>query len=195
MSARRLLLDVDGTVCRNLPRICEHVNDTYGLSVTPEEVTEWSYHFEEIDQRIGEVADDLMRNKANWYIDGLAPLDDARVVLTELQEAGFEIVIVTHRLPETHEATRRWFDDHGIPFDEFVEDVPENKAELRGDVLIDDHHRQVEHAVESGKVGILMDQPYNQPVSHGRAVTVTSWIEIRDVLADQGLNSQEGDSS
>jgi uncharacterized HAD superfamily protein len=194
-NTNRLLIDVDGTVCHNLPRICEHVNAKYDLSTTPEDVTEWSFHFEEIDKRIGEVAAHLLQNRTSWYIDDLSMFDNVKPVLKELNDIGLDLVVATHRPPETHEATERWFQDRDIPYDKFVEQVPENKAELRGDVLIDDHHEQVARAANTGKIGILMDQPYNNPVYHNRAYTVTSWIEVRDILEEREFIPQDGDSS
>lgn len=189
----RVLVDVDGTLCRNLPRICEYVDREYGLSVDPADVDEWAYEFEEIGTDIGEVAAHLLRNRTNWYVDDLDPLPGAREGLRRLSAAGLEITIVTHRGPAAHEATREWLEENDMVYDEFLEEVPPNKGAVPGDVLVDDYHGHVSDAVAEGKLGIVMDQPYNHRPEG--AHLVDSWEAVVDlVLADPEPTRPTGDA-
>jgi uncharacterized HAD superfamily protein len=180
----RILVDVDGTLCRNLVRICEYVEQEYGVTTDPEDVDEWMYEFEEAGITVGEVAETLLRDHEEWYLKPLRPLAKARIGLEQLSAAGVEIVVLTHRLPSTHATTREWLDEHDLVYDEFVEDVPENKAAVPGDVLVDDFHGNIRDAVEAGMGGILFDQPYNSSLSSPRAAVAESWDDVVHLLLE-----------
>jgi uncharacterized HAD superfamily protein len=184
-SPKRALVDVDGTLCRNLPRVCEHVEVEYGLEISPEQITEWSYTFEEIGEEIEDVFDHLLSERPEWYLSELSPMEGARRGLRELKANGYEIWIVTHRPAETHHITEAWMDGHGLQYDRFVEQVPENKGDVPGDVLVDDYHGHVRDAVRKGKRGILIDHPYNRAPDHHRADVAESWREVADLLSEQ----------
>lgn len=181
----RLLVDVDGTLCQNLPRICEYVEMEYGVSTLPSEVDEWMYEFDEVGVTVGEVAAKLLEDLPEWYLEHLSPLPGACDGLRRLSDAGVEIAIVTHRNPETHAFTRDWLDRHDLVYDEYVEDVPDTKAVIDGDALVDDYHGNISDAVDAGMAGILIDHPYNSPLSSPRAAVAESWDEVVNlVLAD-----------
>lgn len=182
----RILVDVDGTVARNLPRVCEFVSREYGVEVSPAEITDWAYQFEAVDVGIEDVIARLMTDHPEWFLADLEPVPGAPRALETLADAGHEIRIVTHRPAHTHDITQRWLDDHGIRYDQFVRDVPANKAEVPGDALVDDFHGHVSDAVEAGLLGVLFDRPYSEPVRSQRAVTVSTW---RDVLDTFGVDA------
>lgn len=178
----RVLVDVDGTLCWNLPRVCEFVTREYGVDVSPADITDWAYQFERIDVGIDDVIARLFEEHPEWFLADLDPVPGAHEALDALSAAGREIHIVTHRPAKTHHITRQWLDDNGFAYDQFVHDVPENKAEVPGDALVDDFHGHVADAVDAGMVGVLFDRPYSEPVGSERAMHVSSWDEAVDVL-------------
>lgn len=180
----RLLVDVDGTICDDLPRVCEFVEEEYDRRISPDEITEWGYHIEDIDVGLESVFHRLFTDRPEWFLADLDPIPGSRRALTSLSGSGYEVWIVTHRPPETHNLTERWLADQGFAYDRFLTDVPDSKAAVPGDVLIDDYHEHVRDVVEAGRSGILMDRPYNVPLSHDRAVVASGWDDVVELLAD-----------
>ena len=179
---QRILVDVDGTLCWNLPRLCEFVELEYGIEVTRDEITDWSFHFEEAGVGIEAVIERLFDERSEWFLSDLDPVPGARAALDRLAAAGYEIQIVTHRPAETHHLTQQWLDNQGMYYDGYVENVPENKAEVVGDVLVDDFHGHVADAVAAGMDGVLFDRPYTERVDHERALRVSTWADVLDAF-------------
>ncbi|PHQ43910.1 hypothetical protein Z052_01870 [Halorubrum sp. C191] len=79
---------------------------------------------------------------------------------------------------------RRWLDDHGIEFDEFVR-VDGSKAALDYDVYVDDDPRLPAAVAERDAPGtvVVYDQPYNRDVDvpHHRAHRL---IEVNQALLE-----------
>lgn len=181
-SCERLLVDVDGTICNNLQRACQFIREEYGKDIHPDEITEWSYRFEDVGIELADVFEYLLRERPKWYLQDLEPVPEAKRALADLSKSGYELTIVTHRPPETHHLTKQWLSEQDFTYDEFVEDVPDNKADVDGDILIDDYHGHVRNAAEANMYSILMDRPYNTVPSHRRATVATSWDEVVEIV-------------
>jgi uncharacterized HAD superfamily protein len=175
----RILVDVDGTLAWQLPRACQYLDEEYGVSLRPEDVTAWDYSIPDhtVHDHIGDLIFEAFRRDPAWYFGGMDPLPGAADALARLRE-DHHVAIATHRPPETHEHTRRWLRDHDIPYDEFVEAVPENKAHLSGKALVDDYHGNVADALDAGMHGLLFSQPYSDHTACDGATVVDSWDEV-----------------
>ncbi|WP_255198609.1 5' nucleotidase, NT5C type [Halorarius litoreus] len=174
-----LLLDFDGVLCWQLPRTCEHLHREYGVSVAPDDIDEWSWPLPGHDVHVGEVIVELMHERPRWFLGGAEPLPGVREGLEALEAAGYELHIATHRHPDTHDISRAWLERHDLPYDHFVDDVPQNKGEVPGDVLVDDYHGNVANALATGKTGVLFRQPYSEPAACEGAHVVDSWRDLR----------------
>lgn len=173
-----VLVDVDGTLCWNLPRLCEFLAVEYGIDVPAETITDWSYHFEEAGVGIETVITRLFEERPEWFLADLDPVPGARAALETLSAAGYDIWIVTHRPAETHDLTKRWLAEQGMTYDHYVTDVPETKADVPGEVLIDDYHGHVADAAQAGMTGLAFDRPYTESVDHDRAYSVSTWDDV-----------------
>lgn len=173
-----LLVDLDGVVADQLPRLCSHLADAYDHDVPPEAIDDWSYEVPGADCHIGTVIGELMTERAEWYFGGMEPMPGVADALDALREE-YRVEIATHRIPETHDVSRAWLDDHGVPYDEFHEEVPSDKGAVPGDALVDDYHGNVADAIDAGKAGVLMRQPYSDPSACDGAHVVDSWDEVR----------------
>jgi 5'(3')-deoxyribonucleotidase len=187
-AVERVLVDVDGTLCWNLPRVCEYLDTEYGVDIEPDAISEWSYRFEGIDAEIGEVIERMLTQRPAWFLSDLDPVPGARAALDAIG-ADNEVWITTHRPPETHDLTRAWLADNGFSYDRFVEDVPGNKARIPGDVLVDDYHGNVRNAVDAGMLGVLFDRPYTEPVPGDRSVRVSTWADALEALGVGSLSA------
>jgi uncharacterized HAD superfamily protein len=175
----RILVDVDGTLAWQLPRVCQYLDEEYGVALDPEEVVAWDYAIPGHDHHahIGETIFEALERDPEWYFGGMEPLDGAADALARLGQ-DHHVAIATHRPPDTHEHTRAWLRDHDIPYDEFVEDVPDNKAALAGRALVDDYHGNVADALDAGMRGLLFDQPYSDHAACDGATVVGSWDDV-----------------
>jgi 5'(3')-deoxyribonucleotidase len=181
-SGSTLLVDLDGVVAEQLPRLCRYLRREYDHDVSPEEIDHWSYEVPGVDGHVGHVIEELMADRPEWYLGGMDPhpgVDDALAAL----RSEYRIEIATHRVPETHEISKAWLDEHGIEYDAFHEEVPEEKGALDGDALIDDYHGNVQSAISAGKTGVLMRQPYNDPDDCDGAHVVESWDDVRTLFS------------
>ena len=176
-----LLVDLDGVVADNLPRLCTHLREEYGHDVDPADVDDWAYDVPGADGHVGTVISELMTDRPEWYLGGMAPVPGVADALESLRER-YRVEIATHRLPETHDVSKAWLAEHGIRYDEFHESVPADKGALAGDALIDDYHGNVADAIAAGKTGLLMRQPYSEPGDCDGAHVVDSWVEVRGLL-------------
>ncbi|MFC7176624.1 5' nucleotidase, NT5C type [Halosegnis marinus] len=179
-----VLVDLDGTVCAQLPRACEYLDAEYGVSVAPADVDAWSWRVPGHDAHahIGEVIVELMEERPEWFLGGLDPLPGVAEGMAALSDAGYEVHIATHRIPETHDVSKAWLADHGVEYDRFVHDVPANKGHLDGDALLDDYHGNVADALAAGKAGVLVRQPYSDPAACAGAHVVDGWDDVTDLF-------------
>ena len=177
-----LLVDLDGVVADNLPRLCTYLQDTYGHEATPADIDEWTYEVPEADGHVGGVIAELMADHAAWYLGGMEPCPGAADALDRLRER-YRVEIATHRIPETHDVSKAWLAEHGIVYDAFHDEVPNDKGALAGDALIDDYHGNVGDALSAGKTGVLMRQPYSDPTAVDGAHVVDSWADVTRLLA------------
>jgi len=174
-SEKTVLLDVDGTLCDNTPRLIEYINAECGVELTREAITEWSFSIPGTDLQIGELIERALDDRPEWFLLGMKPIDGAAEAAQWLSEQGHTVRIATHRPPESHPLTAQWLDEHDVPHDSIIEEVPQNKGRLDGDLLIDDYHINVKNAVTAGKAGGLFVQPYSDPAVCTEAVVAETW--------------------
>ena len=179
-----LLVDLDGTVADQLPRVCEYLDTAHGVDVTPAEIDAWSWPVPDPapHSHIGETIAELMQERPEWFLGSLDPIPGAVDGVTALSDAGYEIHVATHRIPETHAVSKAWLDEQGVPYDRFVHDVPANKGRLDGDVLLDDYHANVADALDAGTAGVLVRQPYSDPSACEPAPVAEDWDDIVDLF-------------
>ena len=175
-----LLVDLDGVVADNLPRLCAYLREAYDHDVRPQEVDDWRYDVPGADGHIGSVIAELMTDHPEWYLGGMDPQPGAPDALEALA-GDYRLEVATHRIPETHGVSKAWLDDHGVPYDMFHETVPDDKGALPGDALIDDYHGNVSDALIAGKTGVLM-RPYSDPDACDGAHVVETWDEVTGLL-------------
>ncbi len=176
-----LLVDLDGVVADQLPRLCTYLEEEYDHCVPPTAIDQWTYEIPGVDGHIGTVISELMTDRPEWYFGGMDPTPGVQDALAALQ-SEYRVEIATHRLPGTHHVSKQWLEDHNIPYDEFHDEVPSNKGEVRGDALIDDYHGNVADAIAAEMTGILMQQPYSDPTACTDAYLVESWDDVTGLL-------------
>lgn len=176
-----LLVDLDGVVADQLPRLCTYLAEAYDHEVPPEAIDDWTYPVPGFDGHIGDVIRELMAERAEWFFGGMDPVPGVRDALDAIGDE-YHVEIATHRIPETHDVSKAWLDDLDIPYDDFHHEVPPNKGAVPGDALIDDYHGNVANALDAGKTGFLMRRPYSDPSACDGAHVVENWDDVRAIF-------------
>ncbi len=187
---RTVLLDVDGTLCDNMSRVIDYLASEYGVDLSPELITDWTFSVPDTEHHIGEIIQEVTAERPEWFLLGTEPIDGARDAAEWFIDHGHTVAIATHRPPETHALTRQWLAEHDIPYDRFIEDVPENKGHIQGDLLIDDYHVNVANAIEAGKNAGLFVQPYSDRTACSSAICAADWATM---LSKLGHNARSAD--
>ena len=86
--------------------------------------------------------------------------------------AGHFIHITSHRAQDAHEATARWLDQIGLPYDELYcsFDKVTRCREIALDVLIDDSPENILRAPEEGIVPATILHPWNRELCEEEGV-------------------------
>lgn len=178
----RIAVDVDGVLADHLTPFVTDLEAETGFELRPEELDTW-----DLPLPGGET--DLLtavtRRLADPSYIRRAPVVDGAVEGVErLRERDHEVVVTTHRPAHTHSVTREWLADNDIPYDEYLDDVPENKGEVGADLLVDDYHGNVRDAIDAGWAGLLFRQPWNRlyAAEFDHRQIVDSWEQVPDAV-------------
>ncbi len=116
------------------------------------------------------------------------PYPDAVETVRAWHEAGHWIQITSHRPVESCEATARWLERIGLPYDDLhcSWDKVSRCVELGVHILIDDSPVNLAKAADEGILGITLIHPWNAEVIDGRRIVgVDDWAEMRERLAPE----------
>ena len=100
--------------------------------------------------------------------------------------AGHFVVVASHRAVERNDATARWLDRIGLPYDELhcsYDKVP-YCVELGIDLLIDDSPVNLAAALDAGLLVATLSHPWNRDFCEfERVVCGDDWAELERALA------------
>jgi hypothetical protein len=114
------------------------------------------------------------------------PYPGAVEAIGDWHEAGHFIHVTSHRVPAAQEATARWLDQIGLPYDDLRCDFAKvhRCVELGIDVLIDDSPVNLLAARDAGIVPATLVHPWNEELcaSEPGIVCGREWPELRERL-------------
>jgi beta-phosphoglucomutase-like phosphatase (HAD superfamily) len=113
------------------------------------------------------------------------PYEGAVETVSAWRQRGHWIHVTSHRRPQTAEATARWLEQIGMPFDDLhcSFDKVTRCMELGIDVLVDDSPRNIERAREAGMVAATIVHPWNEHLAREDGVIgARDWHELRRKL-------------
>lgn len=173
-----ILTDADNVIENLLDCWVAMLNNRFGTSTSPEDVTDWnvSLAFPTLtkEQVYGVLADDEL-----WHM--IEPIPGAQETLQKLYDEGHNIYIVTASDYRTCKAKFDrilplfpWLDwNHVI--------ITNNKQMVKGDILIDDGPHNL---VDGDYMKLLFDRPHNRSFD-ARAngvIRVETWEEIYEAV-------------
>jgi uncharacterized HAD superfamily protein len=185
----RIALDIDSTLHHYWDLLSELSERRYGIPLAYDEQTSWSITKLERDQLQALVQE----SHSEENVVGAEPYPDAVETVRAWHEQGHWIHVTSHRTTSAHEATERWLERIGMPYDDLhcSYDKVTRCVELGIDVLVDDSPVNLKTAREQGIVGATIVHPWNADVvGEDGIIGARDWRELRarlePVLADRG---------
>jgi 5'(3')-deoxyribonucleotidase len=161
-------VDIDGVLGNQVHGVLQRVKERLGVDVDYEHVVHWDVALGDTSF-VPEIADAM---KDPRYILEMPVHDGAREMLEALREHHF-VRLITVRPAETMRLTEEWLAKNALTYDELVPAGEALKSRHGADALIDDYPRNLAEFLEqTGGVGVLVDQPWNQAVSE-----LTAWLD------------------
>ena len=178
----RIALDIDSTLHDYWPLFRRVVNERHGLDLPYEEQREWGTTLLPRD----DVVACIEETHSDANILDAEPYPGAVETVTEWHAEGHWIHITSHRHTYAHDATGRWLNRIGMPYDDLhcSFDKVSRCVELGIDVLVDDSPVNLIKAKKAGIVGATLIHPWNEEVvAAGDAIGAPSWHELRVKLS------------
>jgi uncharacterized HAD superfamily protein len=177
----RIALDIDSTLHHYWDLLDGLSQRHFGVALPYEEQFGWG-----IDQlepvQVKRLIDE---SHSDENIETAEPYPDAVETVRAWHEQGHWIHITSHRAERTRQATERWLDRIGMPYDDLhcSYDKITRCVELDIDVLVDDSPANLENAREQGIVGATIVHPWNaRLVQRDGVIGARGWRELRELL-------------
>jgi uncharacterized protein len=107
--------------------------------------------------------------------------------VTRWREQGHWIHITSHRATDAHDATARWLDRIGLPYDDLYcsYDKVSRAREIGIDLLVDDSPVNLQRAIDHGIAGATIVHPWNRElIEEEDVIAAEDWPELERKLAD-----------
>jgi uncharacterized HAD superfamily protein len=177
----KIALDIDSTLHHYWELFERIVRDRWGVSLPYEEQRDWGVSVLEREQLIACVRE----THTDENILGAEPYPGAVEVVREWSEQGHWIHVTSHRPVSSADATARWLDRIGMPYDDLHcswDKVP-RCVELEIDVLVDDSPVNIQRARSEGIVAATIVHPWNEDVvAEDGVIGARDWQELRRLL-------------
>lgn len=182
---RTIGIDVDGVLADSVSRWVQEADRRFGVRAAKKDVVQYDLHklFTSISH---EEVVELFR--LVWSDYEKIRLEDPAIpsILSRLHNQ-FRIYIATATSASRRELTK-WLEQNGIVYDNLIQ-LPHHtdKPKLDSvDIYIDDQAEVIEDVARSGRIGILLRQPWNaglvRDVKDPRIIVAYNWREIEQIL-------------
>lgn len=181
-----IAIDVDGVLAEQVKPVLSRVSDEYGVIMEKSDIQSWDEPIPETNSNIKIEIESAHEDPD--YVLQMPIIGNARKKLAEISE-NHTIKIVTSRTKMSDETTKEWLCENDLKFDKYVNTAGKSKSSVNADILIDDFHKNVKEFANSGKVGILFTQPWNEGYAssmkkHENIHIANNWDEAVDIMND-----------
>ena len=158
----RIAVDIDSTLHQYWDQFAAVAKRRFGVDLSYEEQLTWRITRLRPEQASVCVAE--THTEAN--VLAAEPYPGAVEAVTAWHAAGHFIHVTSHRTTDAHDATARWLDRIGLPYDELYcsFDKVARCIEIGIDVLIDDSPVTLLKAGEAGITTATIEHPWNRDV-------------------------------
>ena len=158
----RIGLDIDSTLHHYWDLFSTVARGRFGIDLPYEGQRDWMIGVLKPDQ----VRAIVSETHSEENILSADPYPGAVETVRRWSADGHWIHVTSHRSDESHEATERWLNQIGLPFDDLhcsFDKIP-RCVELEVDVLVDDSPVNIAKAIEAGIVPATLEHPWNQEI-------------------------------
>jgi uncharacterized protein len=187
----RIALDIDSTLHHYWDLLDELSQRRFGIPLPYDEQKTWSITQLEPDQLKALVEE----THSHDNVVDAEPYPEAVETVRHWHDQGHYIHITSHRSDRAREATERWLERIGMPYDDLhcSYDKVSRCVELGIDVLVDDSPVNLDRAREQGILGATIVHPWNaELVDQNGVIGGRDWPELRAKL-DEVLNRRGSD--
>jgi len=177
----RIALDIDSTLHHYWGLLERIVLDRHGVKLPYAEQRDWGITVLAVE----DLSAAVMESHSEANIAAAEPYPEAVETVRAWHEAGHWIHVTSHRSEHTSEATARWLDQIGLPYDDLhcSWDKITRCLELGVDVLVDDSPVNIRRALEVEILPATILHPWNEEVAaEGGVVAGRDWQELRERL-------------
>ena len=184
----RIAIDIDSTLHHYWDVLSEISRRRFGIELPYEEQFTWGITRLRPDQL--ELC--IEESHSDHLILSGTPYPGAVETVRTWSEQGHFIHITSHRSTSCAEATTRWLDSLGLPFDDLCcsHDKVSRCVELDIDLLIDDSPLNIGAALERGIATATIVHPWNAELCEVEDVLgANDWHELASMLGPKLLKS------
>jgi uncharacterized HAD superfamily protein len=156
----RIAIDIDSTLHHYWDRLSAAARRRFGVELPYEEQLDWGITRLRHDQ----LHLCIQETHCEAAILAGEPYPDAVETVRRWHDDGHFIHITSHRDPEAWDATARWLEQIGVPYDDLhcSHDKVGRCRELEIDLLIDDSPENLARAIDEGLVVATIAHPWNR---------------------------------
>jgi uncharacterized HAD superfamily protein len=156
----RIAIDIDSTLHHYWDRLSDAARRRFGVELPYEEQLDWGITRLRHDQ----LHLCIQETHCEAAILAGEPYPDAVETVRRWHEEGHFIHITSHRDPQAWDATARWLQQIGLPYDDLhcSHDKVGRCRELDIDLLIDDSPENLGRAIEEGLLVATIAHPWNR---------------------------------
>jgi hypothetical protein len=174
----RIAIDIDSTLHHYWPLLSAASKRRFGIELPYEQQVTWEISRLR-DEQVRVCVQDTHSDEA---IAAAEPYPHAVETVNAWHDAGHWIHITSHRAEDTCDATARWLDQIGLPYDDLhcSYDKVARCVELGIHVLIDDSPVNLTRARDEGILGATLIHPWNEElIDQERIVGADDWPGLR----------------
>jgi uncharacterized protein len=156
----RIAIDIDSTLHHYWDQLERAAKRRFGVSLPYDEQVTWGITLLRPEQ----VRACIEETHRDEQVLAAEPYPGAVEVIRGWHEAGHFIHITSHRADTARDATARWLERIGLPYDELYcsFDKVARCEQIGIDVLIDDSPKNLARAVDAGITGATIVHPWNR---------------------------------
>lgn len=178
----RIAVDIDSTLHHYWDALAAAARRRFGVDLPYEDQRTWHVPRLKAEQLAACVAE----THCERVVLAAEPYPGAVEAVSRWREAGHEIHVMSHRVPESTDVTRAWLERIGLPFDELRCDFQkvEHCVAVGVDLLVDDSPVNLQAAADAGIRVATIAHPWNRDVCDEEdVVCAPDWPSLERALA------------